>query len=165
MLVAGQKLGLVPHDTRARDVSVLIAGVTGLLSLVASVILVVSASNIAYTFRVLVTERRAEIALYRAVGASAGDVRAWMMALAAVVGVVGGAAGLLAAWAAALVADRIAAKGLPDFPFKPATFFAFPAWLWAAGLGFAALFATLGAFGPGAARRRRSSLPRPCPGS
>jgi putative ABC transport system permease protein len=148
VLAEGQKLDLVPHDTRARDVSVLIAGVTGLLSLVASVILVVSASNIAYTFRVLVTERRAEIALYRAVGASAGDVRAWMLALAAVVGVVGGAAGLVTARAAALAADRLARSGLPDFPFKPSTFFAFPAWLWGAGLGFAALFAMVGAFGP-----------------
>jgi putative ABC transport system permease protein len=148
VLAEWQALGLVPHDTRARDVSVLIACVTGLLSLVASVILVVSASNIAYTFRVIVTDRRAEIALYRAVGASAGDVRAWMLALAAVVGVVGGAAGLVTARAAALLADRIARKGLPDFPFKPSTFFAFPPWLWGAGLGFAALFAMLGAFGP-----------------
>lgn len=148
VLAKGQELGLAPHDTRARDVSVLISGVTGLLSLIAAVILIVSASNIAYTFRVLVAERRAEIALYRAVGATGSDVRAWMMGLAAVVGVLGGAAGLVIARAAALLADVIAAKKLPDFPFKPATFFAFPPWLWALGLGFAAVFAMLGAFGP-----------------
>jgi ABC-type antimicrobial peptide transport system permease subunit len=129
-------------------VGVLIAGVTGLLSLVAAVILVVSASNIAYTFRVLVTERRAEIALYRAVGATAADVRSWMLALAAIVGVLGGAAGLVTARLAAVLADVLAAKKLPDFPFKPASFFAFPPWLWLAGLGFASLFAMLGAFGP-----------------
>src|SRR6185369_4075896 len=104
-LAAGAKLGLSPKDTRARDVSVLIDGVTALLSLVAAVILIVSASNIAYTFRVLVTERRAEIALYRAVGATAGDVRAWMLALAAVVGVASGAAGIVVARVAAVVAD------------------------------------------------------------
>lgn len=148
VLAAGAKLGLVPHDTRARDVSVLISGVTGLLSLIAFVILVVSASNIAYTFRVLVSERRAEIALYRAVGAAGADVRAWMMGLAAVVGVLGGAAGVLAARLAALGADLVAARNLPDFPFKPASFFAFPPWLWALGLGFAAAFSMLGAFGP-----------------
>ena len=108
----------MPHDTRARDVSVLIAGVTGLLSLVAAVILVVSASNIAYTFRVLVTERRAEIALYRAVGASAADVRAWMLALAAVVGVLGGAAGLVTARVAALAADRLAAREAARLPVQ-----------------------------------------------
>ncbi len=148
VLAKGATLGLLPRDTRARDVSVLVSGVTGLLSLVAGVILIVSASNIAYTFRVLVTERRAEIALYRAVGATAADVRAWMLSLAAVVGVVGGAAGIVAARAAALAADALAARKLPDFPFKPASFFAFPWWLAAAGMGFAALFAVVGAFGP-----------------
>jgi putative ABC transport system permease protein len=148
VLVRGAALGLTPRDTRARDVSVLVSGVTGLLSLVAGVILIVSASNIAYTFRVLVTERRAEIALFRAVGATAADVRAWMLSLAALVGVAAGAAGVVAARVGALAADALAANELPEFPFKPASFFAFPWWLAAAGMGFAAAFAVLGAFGP-----------------
>ncbi len=148
VLEAGAALGLNPTDTRARDVSVLIAGVTGLLTLIAAVILLVSASNIAYTFRVLVTERRAEIALYRAVGATAADVRAWMLALAALVGVLGGTVGLVVARLAAVATDVAAARKLPDFPFKPASFFSFPWWLGALGLGFAALFAVVGAFGP-----------------
>jgi hypothetical protein len=148
VLTEGATLGLLPKDTRARDVSVLISGVTALLTLIAGVILVVSASNIAYTFRVLVTERRAEIAVYRAVGAAAGDVRAWMLSLAAVVGVLGGAVGLLLARAAAVGADMLAARKLPDFPFKPDTFFAFPWWLGVTGIGFGAIFAVVGAFGP-----------------
>jgi len=153
----GKASGLEPKDTRARDVSVLITSVMALLSLVAFVILVVSASNIAYTFRVLVTERRVEIALYRAVGATAADMRAFILALALVVGLSAGAVGVLTARIAALIVDVVAAKKLPDFPFKPATFFAFPGWLWAAGLGFAALFAMLGAFGP--ARRAARVAP------
>jgi putative ABC transport system permease protein len=110
LLSTGAKLGLQPKDTRARDVSVLLAGVTGLLSLVAAVILIVSASNIAYTFRVLVSERRAEIALYRAVGATARDIFAWMLGLAMVVGVLGGIAGIVVARAAAFGADILAAS-------------------------------------------------------
>jgi hypothetical protein len=157
VLERGKALGLEPHDTRARDVSVLITGVMALLSLVAAVILVVSASNIAYTFRVLVSERRGEIALYRAVGATGADMRAWMLGLAAAVGLAGGATGLVLARLLALLTDAIAARRLPDFPFKPASFFAFPPWLWAAGLGFAALFAALGAFGPA----RRASRVEP----
>ncbi len=148
VIAAGAAMKLEPKDTRARDVSVLINGVVGLLSLVAGVILVVSASNIAYTFRVLVSERRAEIALYRAVGASAADMRAWMMGLALSVGVLAGAAGVAVARLLALGADALAARELPDFPFKPSSFFAFPPWLWALGLGFAAAFAAIGAFGP-----------------
>jgi putative ABC transport system permease protein len=145
---AGAALRLEPRDTRARDVSVLITSIMALLSLVAAVILVVSASNIAYTFRVLVTERQREIALYRAVGAAGADMRLWMMGLAAAVGVVGGAAGLVMARLLAFAADIAAATKLPDFPFKPKTFFAFPWWLWLVGLAFAALFAGLGAWGP-----------------
>ena len=148
VISAGETKKLTPKDTRARDVSVLITGTMGLLALVAAVIFFVSASNIAYTFRVLVTERRGEIALYRAVGASASDMRAWMLSLALVVGVTGGAIGLVVARLLAIGADVLAARKLPDFPFKPTTFFAFPWWLPIAAVGFAALFAILGAWGP-----------------
>lgn len=148
VLAKGETLKLAPKDTRARDVSVLISMTMGLLALVAAVIFLVSASNIAYTFRVLVTERKAEIALYRAVGASAGDMRSWMLALALVVGVAGGTVGLVVARLLALGADSLAASKLPDFPFKPSTFFAFPWWLPIAAVAFAALFAVLGAWGP-----------------
>jgi putative ABC transport system permease protein len=145
---AGARIGLTAKDSRARDVSVLISGVMALLSLVAGVILVVSAASIAQTFRALVLERRAEIALYRAVGAAAGEIAAWTITLAAVVGLSAGAVGLAVARIAAFVADRVAADKLPDFPFKPDTFFAFPWWLYLVGVGFSLLFSVLGAMGP-----------------
>lgn len=157
VIAEGGALGLVPRDTRARDVSVLISGVMALLALVAGVILAVAALNIAHTFRVLVAERQHEIGLYRALGASAGDMRAWMLALALVVGSVAGAAGAAAARLCAVIADWRAAVDLPDFPFKPESFFVFPVWLWLAGIGFAALFALLGAAGP--ARRAARTDP------
>ena len=150
--------GLVPKDTRARDVSVLVNGVTALLSLVATVILLMAASNIAYTFRALLHERRGEIGLYRAVGAAARDILLWQLCLAALVGTLYAAGGVLAGWIATLVADWVAASKLPDFPFKPDTFFAFPPWLVAGALAFGALFALLGAFGP--ARRAARADPR-----
>ena len=148
VIALGDTMDLTPKDTRARDVSVLLTGVMALLVLVAGIILVVSASNIAYTFRVLVNDRRREIALYRALGASSRDMAAWLLALALTVGMSGGAVGVLVAWFSSLGADRLAATKLPDFPFKPDTFFAFPAWLMVGALGFADLFALLGAFGP-----------------
>jgi putative ABC transport system permease protein len=148
VIAAGAKLGLSPKDTRARDVSVLVAGVMALLTLVSGVILVVSAASVAQTFRALVLERRAEIALYRAVGATAGEIAAWMVSVAAVVGAFAGAVGLVVARVAAFFADWAAAKKIPDFPFKPDTFFAFPWWLWLVGMGFSVLFSVLGALGP-----------------
>ncbi len=144
----GRELELVPRDTRARDVSVLISGVMALLALVGVIILIVSASNIAYTFRVLVSERRREIALYRAVGASAFDMMTWLMSLALVMGALGGAVGLGIAWLLSRGANYLASTRLPDFPFKPDSFFAFPLWLVLGGLVFASLFAAMGALGP-----------------
>lgn len=141
----GSELGLSPKDSRARDVSVLVTGVMALLTTVATVMLLVAASNIAYTFRVLVAERESEIALYRAVGATKGDITAWLSALALAVGIASGAAGALVARFLGILADRVAATELPEFPFKPATFFAFPGWLLAGGALFGALFATVGA--------------------
>jgi putative ABC transport system permease protein len=120
---AGGRLNLVPRDTRARDVSVLISGVMALLVLVAGVILLVAALNIAHTFRVLVAERQHEIGLYRALGATAADMRSWMLALALVVGSVAGTMGAIVARLCAWIADWRAAVDLPDFPFKPESFF------------------------------------------
>jgi ABC-type antimicrobial peptide transport system permease subunit len=148
VIALGQTMSLSPKDTRARDVSVLLSGVMALLTLVAAIILMVSASNIAYTFRVLVSDRRREIALYRALGATAGDMIKWMLGLALTVGVAGGAVGVGVARLLALGADYLARTKLPDFPFKPHSFFAFSPALLAGALGFAALFALLGAFGP-----------------
>ena len=135
----------------------LITGVLAILLLVAGVILLVAALNIAHTFRVLVAERQHEIGLYRALGASASDMRLWLSTLALVVGALGGAVGAGVARVAALVADWRGRVDLPDFPFKPDSFFVFPWWLWLVGIGFAALFAVLGAAGP--ARRAARTDP------
>lgn len=154
---AASGMGLVPHDTRARDVSVLISGVLALLVLVASVILLVAALNIAHTFRMLVAERQHEIGLYRALGASASDMRTWLLSLALTVGAAAGLLGALVARGGAGIADWRAGKDLPDFPFKPESFFVFPWWMWLVAIGFAVLFALIGAFGP--ARRASKTDP------
>ncbi len=154
---AAQSMGLVPHDTRARDVSVLISGVLALLVLVASVILAVAALNIAHTFRMLVAERQREIGLYRALGASAADMRTWLLTLALSIGSGAGLLGAFVARGGAWIADWRAAKDLPDFPFKPESFFVFPWWMWLIAVGFAALFSLLGAVGP--ARRASRTDP------
>jgi putative ABC transport system permease protein len=141
----GSELGLAPKDSKARDVSVLISGVMGLLSLVATVMLLVAASNIAYTFRVLIGEREPEIGLYRAVGATKRDISVWLGSLALAVGVLSGLVGAGVARLLAIAVDRLAGAYLPEFPFKPTTFFSFPAWLLIGGAVFGALFALAGA--------------------
>jgi hypothetical protein len=157
LIDAAATMALVPRDTRARDVSVLVSGVLGLLVLVASVILSVAALNIAHTFRMLAAERQHEIGLYRALGASARDIGVWFASLALVIGTVAGLTGAVLARVGARVADWRAAKDLPDFPFKPDSFFVFPWWIWLLAVGFACGFALIGAAGP--ARRAARTDP------
>ena len=54
----------------------------------------------------------------------------------------------LASSVAGIAVDVAIAGLLPDFPFRPDTYFAFPWWLPLAGLGLSTLFCVLGALGP-----------------
>ncbi|MFO0659840.1 MAG: ABC transporter permease [Polyangiaceae bacterium] len=78
VVAVGSDDALDPKDTRARDVSLLVNGIIALLSLVSIAMLVVAASNIAFTFRVLIHDRRSEIGLYRALGATPTDIKNWI---------------------------------------------------------------------------------------
>lgn len=140
--------GLVPHDTRARDVGVLIDLVLALLSLVALVILLIAALGIGNTFRLLAAERRAEIGLYRALGATRLMILGWLLGVATATGLTAGAAGIVVARLVAWLVDWRAAIDLPDFPFKPTSFFAFGPGLYLGALAFAAVASALGALGP-----------------
>lgn len=141
----GRRNGLVPKDERARDISVMVTGIVALLTLVALAMLTVAATNTAYVFRVLVSDRRAEIGLYRALGASPGDVAKLFLSLSVVTGLSASALGLFGARLLAKALDVAAASGLPDFPFKPASFFSFDPWIIGATLGLGTGFAVLGA--------------------
>ncbi len=81
-------------------------------------------------------------------------MRALVLAEAALVGLLGGAAGVAVAWLAARGVDAAALRLLPDFPFRPTTFFAFPPWLFAVGVGVSALAALVGALAPAALAAR-----------
>ena len=77
-----------------------------------------------------------------------------MLAEAALVGLAGGVLGVLLAWLAARGADAAALRLLPDFPFRPETFFLFPPWLFALGVGVSVAAAVLGALAPAALAAR-----------
>jgi ABC-type antimicrobial peptide transport system permease subunit len=50
--------------------------------------------------------------------------------------------------------DAAALRLLPDFPFRPTTFFLFPPWIFALGVGVSAAAALLGALAPAALAAR-----------
>jgi ABC-type antimicrobial peptide transport system permease subunit len=101
-----------------------------------------------HVFYLVVMVRRREIGLLRAVGARRGDIRFLLVAEAAVVGLAAGVVGLGLAIAAGAAADAFAASRIPDFPFKPASFFTFSPLLLIAVLALAVVACVIGALPP-----------------
>ncbi len=138
----------------AERVGTLVAVTTGALVLLAILMCALAALAIAQSLSASVRGRMKEIAVLEALGAAPSDVRKIVLAEGAIVGLAGGLAGALLARGAALLADRAGAALLPDFPFRPETFFAFPPWIAALGLAVPAAAAVLGALAPAATAAR-----------
>jgi putative ABC transport system permease protein len=139
---------LVLEDSLGERFATAIFIVTTLFVFISFVIVTISSINIAHNFFMQVSERRREIGLLRAVGATRGDVRLIILGEAALIGVVGGLLGVGVALAAAMFVDWASAAYLPRFPFKPPTYFDFQPWILAAGLSFSTVFCVLGGFLP-----------------
>lgn len=122
--------------------------VTTLFILISFVIVTISSINIAHNFFMQVSERRREIGVLRAVGATRTDVRLIILGEAALIGVAGGVIGILLALGGAALVDWASATYLPRFPFKPRSYFDFEPWILAAGLVFSTVFCVLGGFLP-----------------
>lgn len=130
--------------------------VTTLFIFISFTIVTISAINIAHNFFMQVSERRREIGVLRAVGATRTDVRLIILGEAALIGVVGGLIGVIFAVAGAAAVDWASAAYLPRFPFKPTTYFDFQPWIIALGLVFSTVFCVLGGFLPA---RKASGIP------
>jgi len=157
--VAGavRKLGLEIDDAERRNalqIGAAVELVTLALSLLSALITGLAAVNTMQAFYASVRERTREIGILRAVGATRGDVAAVVLAEAAATGLAGGVMGAILARGAAALLDRLARTGLPDFPFKPNTFFSFQGEHVALGIGVALLAALLGALIPARAAAR-----------
>ena len=148
---AVKRMGLEIDESernRALQIGAAVELVTLALSLLAALITALAAMNIAQAFHAEVRERTREIGVMRAVGATRGDVRSIILAEAAVTGIVGGAFGIALARVGGLLIDRIARKALPDFPFKPETFFDFRPTHVLLGIAIAVAASLAGAFFP-----------------
>lgn len=138
----------------AERVGTAVALTTGILAFLALLMCALAALAIAQSLFASVRARARDIALLEAVGANPTDVRTLVMTEAALTGLGGGIAGVLLARLAAAGADVLLVRALPDFPFKPDTFFAFPVWVFALGVGVAVGASALGALAPAAAASR-----------
>ncbi|MBK7829884.1 FtsX-like permease family protein [Nannocystis sp.] len=143
-----QELDLEVTDSGAEQAGMLITVFVLVFSLLSTIIVGIAAVNIMHVFFMLVYERQREIGIMRAVGASRGDIRLIILGEAACVGLAAGTVGVLLAWAASVGFDAVSANYVPDFPYKPTTYFMFTWDLVLLALGFAAGFCVLGAWLP-----------------
>jgi ABC-type antimicrobial peptide transport system permease subunit len=143
-----KSMGYDLAESEGEKVGLFITLATVLFTLISVMIVLIAAINIAHTFMMLISERRWEIGVLRAVGATRGQIRAVILGESGVVGLVSGSLGLALAYAAARACDWYSANRIPDFPFKPDTYFAFTSTLTISAVGFAVLFCLLGAFLP-----------------
>ncbi|HYH97250.1 ABC transporter permease [Hyalangium sp.] len=151
LVTAVKEMGLEIDDQERRlaeNAGAAVTLTTSALALLSILICVLAAVNIAHALSASVRARAKEIGVMQAVGAARSDVRNIVLAEAAVVGLAGGAAGTAAALALALLINRLAARYLPDFPFKPDSFFSFPWPVVVGGVALGLLAALAGAYFP-----------------
>ena len=149
-----RQLGFALADSGAERIGLALIMLTLLFALVSIAIVGLASVNLAHGFYRAVAERRREIAVLRAIGASAGDVTRIFLAEAAAIGLVGGLCGVACARLGALAVDAAAARMLPDFPFKPDTWFAFGPQILLGALGCAVIACMVGALFPARAAAR-----------
>jgi putative ABC transport system permease protein len=148
VIEAVELAGLEVRDRGARRAALVTAIIMVVLAMVGGALIAVAAAHIMHVFYLVVMVRRREIGLLRAVGARRSDIRTLLVAEAAVVGLFAGLVGIGIAVGAGFAADAFAASRVPDFPFKPESFFVFPPWLLAAVLGLAVAACVIGALPP-----------------
>ncbi len=132
----------------AENAGAAVALTTTAFALLSLLICVLAAFNIAHAFSASVRARQKDLGIMRAVGASSSDIRSVVLAEAALLGFIGGAIGTVLALAAGRLVDALAARFLPEFPFRPETYFAVPPWLLLLGLAVGAAAAIAGAWWP-----------------
>ncbi len=157
VVTAAESLGFsLSRKSRAARTFGTVVFVTSLaLVLLAAVVLLVSAIQIAQTFAMLVYERRREIAVLRALGAARSDVMNLVLGEAAVIGVLGGGFGAALAFLGAWSVDTAAHALLHHVPLLPPEgFFVFAWWAVPLSVAVALVCCVVGALGParGAAR-------------
>lgn len=140
--------GLRLEDSLGERFATVIFVIRLLFLIISVAILVIAVINIGHNFFIQVSERRREIGIMRAVGATELDVQLIVLGEAALIGIVGGLLGIALALGIGTAWNAYAATGIPRFPFKPPSWFEWKTWIWASALGFSTLFCILGGYLP-----------------
>ncbi len=109
------------------------------LGIFGSLALIVASIGIVNTLVMAILERRREIGIMKAIGASDGDVKKLFFAEAGAMGIVGGIVGVALGWAIGQVINFGTNVYLKRQSFPPEHFWAVPWWLVALAIGFSFL--------------------------
>lgn len=151
IVAAVKTMGLRVDDQDRRlaeNAGAAVAISTSSLALLSVLICLLAAFNIAHAFSASVRAREKELGVMRAVGASRAQLFRLVLAEALLLGLVGGVVGTTLAVLGGVGLDAAAARLLPEFPFKPETWFERPAWLLGFGVVLGVVAAAAGAFLP-----------------
>ncbi|MFP4598153.1 MAG: ABC transporter permease [Persicimonas sp.] len=132
----------------AQRAGLLIMLLTLVFNFISLIILAISAVNIMHTFLMVILERRRELGLMRALGATRSDIRWLVIVESTVLGIFGGLAGLVVGWGAIALADYLFATQVGNFPFKPDSLFIIEPWMLAGGIVVGVFFCWLGSLWP-----------------
>lgn len=145
-----EKLGLALSEKykNAERASLLILLITLVFNLISMIILAVAAVNIMHTFLMIILERKKELGLMRALGATRSQIRALVLSEASVLGLFGGITGTLLGFIATKLVDMVFNNQVQDFPFKPDSLFVFEGWMFLMAVGAAITFCWFGALLP-----------------
>ena len=120
----------------------------GIFIVISILVVVVSFIGVSQIFYSILRTKRKEIRLMRALGASRRVIVNLFLSQGFIIGLLGGLAGVAAAFGGSLIADWAAGRYLPDFPFKPDTFFQFDSWIIGLACGLSVLSCLAGAWLP-----------------
>ena len=109
------------------------------LGIFGSLALIVSSIGIVNTLVMAILERRREIGIMKAIGASDGDVQKLFFAEAGAMGILGGVVGVALGWAIGQLINFGTNIYLKSQSFPPEHFWAVPWWLVALAIGFSFL--------------------------
>jgi hypothetical protein len=126
--------------------ALILAGVMG--GVLAAFLLLLGALVSGLAFSLMVSERRIEISVLRALGAERARILRWFLGQAVLLGLMGGALGCGLGWSLSHLGHRAMSLGLAGTSIQPDQWLRFPPWMWASGVLVGALAAGLGAFGP-----------------